>query len=147
MRGRRRRVLHSCRQSQPAARAALSSSENGLPTILFDEIDAVFGAKAKENEDIRAVLNAGYRRGAKVGRCIMVGNGVNTEELPAFCAVALAGLGWLPDTILTRTIIVRMRRRLPYEKKSSHFGGGSSSQQVMPFVTSLPLGHSMPSKR
>jgi hypothetical protein len=25
--------------------------------------------------------------------------------------VALAGLGWLPDTILTRSVIIRMRRR------------------------------------
>jgi Protein of unknown function (DUF3631) len=34
----------------------------------------------------------------------------------AFSAVALAGLGWLPDTILTRSVIVRMRRRGPDEK-------------------------------
>jgi hypothetical protein len=36
---------------------------------------------------------------------------VETEELPAHCAVALAGLGWLPETILTRSVIIRMRRR------------------------------------
>jgi hypothetical protein len=35
--------------------------------------------------------------------------------LPAYCAVAMAGLGWLPDTILTRSVIVRMRRRAPNE--------------------------------
>jgi hypothetical protein len=29
-------------------------------TILFDEIDTVFGAKAKDNEDIRGLLNAGH---------------------------------------------------------------------------------------
>src|SRR5262245_54612413 len=34
-------------------------SEAGLPTILFDEIDTIFGPKAKENEDIRGLLNAG----------------------------------------------------------------------------------------
>src|SRR5262245_20656187 len=41
------------------------------PTILFDEIDTVFGPKAKENEEIRALLNAGHRRGAVVGRCVV----------------------------------------------------------------------------
>jgi hypothetical protein len=38
--------------------------EDGPPTILFDEIDTVFGPKAKENEEIRALLNAGHRKGA-----------------------------------------------------------------------------------
>ncbi|MFL5236329.1 MAG: DUF3631 domain-containing protein, partial [Rhizomicrobium sp.] len=85
-------------------------SEDGPPTVLFDEIDTVFGPKAKDNEEIRGWLNAGHRRGAMAGRCVMRGKIVETEELPAYCAVALAGLGWLPDTILTRSVIVRMRR-------------------------------------
>jgi hypothetical protein len=37
-------------------------NEEGV-TILFDEIDTVFGPKAKENEEIRGLLNAGHRRG------------------------------------------------------------------------------------
>jgi hypothetical protein len=41
---------------------------------------------------------------------------VETEEIPAFCAVALAGLGWLPDTILTRAVVIRMRKRKDGEK-------------------------------
>jgi len=43
------------------------------------------------------------------------GKEVFTEELPAYCAVAIAGLGYLPDTILTRSVIVGMRRRAPGE--------------------------------
>jgi hypothetical protein len=38
-----------------------------------------------------------------------------TEEIPAYAAVAMAGLGWLPDTIMTRSVIIRMRRRKPGE--------------------------------
>jgi hypothetical protein len=34
---------------------------------------------------------------------------------PAYAAVALAGLGKLPDTILTRSVVIRMRRRAPHE--------------------------------
>lgn len=92
------------------------SAEEGLPVILFDEIDTVFGPKAKGNEEIRAMLNAGHRRGAFSGRCIPGSKPVETEEMPAFCAVALAGLGNLPDTILTRSVIIRMRRRAPDER-------------------------------
>jgi hypothetical protein len=88
----------------------------GLPTVLFDEIDTVFGPKAKDNEVIRGVLNAGHRRGAMAGRCVLRGKTVETEELPAYCAVAVAGLGHLPDTILTRSVVIRMRRRAPTEK-------------------------------
>jgi Protein of unknown function (DUF3631) len=90
--------------------------DNAKPTILFDEIDTIFGPKAKENEEIRGLLNAGHRRGAVAGRCVVHGTQVLTEEIPAFCAVALAGLGWLPDTILSRSVIIRMRRRAPHEK-------------------------------
>ncbi len=90
--------------------------DEAKPTILFDEIDTVFGPKAKENEEIRGLLNAGHRRGAVAGRCVARGNVMATEDIPAFCAVALAGLGWLPDTILSRSIIIRMRRRAPNEK-------------------------------
>ena len=92
------------------------SDPNGPPTVLFDEIDTIFGPRAKEHEEIRGLLNAGHRRGATAGRCVVQGKFIVTEELPAYCAVALAGLGNLPDTILTRSIVVRMRRRAPRER-------------------------------
>jgi hypothetical protein len=91
------------------------ADEAGPPTILYDEIDTVFGPKAKDNEDIRGLLNAGHRRGAVAGRCVVKGKVIETEELPAYCAVALAGLNDLPDTIMSRSIIIRMRRRSPNE--------------------------------
>lgn len=90
--------------------------EDGRPTILYDEVDTVFGTRTSgENEDVRGLLNAGHRKGAVVGRCMMIGKTVFTEELPVYCAVALAGLNDLPDTLMTRSVIVRMRRRSPDE--------------------------------
>ena len=88
----------------------------GPPTILFDEIDTVFGAKAKDNEDLRGLLNAGHRKGATAGRCVVRGRTIETEELPAYAAVAIAGLGDLPDTVMSRSIVIRMRRRTPDEQ-------------------------------
>jgi len=96
------------------------ADEEGPPTILYDEIDTVFGPKAKDNEDIRGMLNAGYRRGATAGRCVIRGKSVEVEELPAFAAVCLAGLDDLPDTIMSRSIVVRMRRRAPNERIESY---------------------------
>lgn len=91
--------------------------QENRPTICFDEIDTVFGPKAKDNEDIRGLLNAGYRRGATSGRCTLNGKGgVKTEDIPCYAAVALAGLSWLPETIMGRSIIIRMKRRKPGQK-------------------------------
>jgi hypothetical protein len=92
------------------------SDAAGPPTILYDEIDTLFGPKAKDNEDVRGMLNAGHRRGAVAGRCVVRGKEVETEELPAYCAVALAGLGNLPDTLMTRSVVIRMKRRAPDER-------------------------------
>ena len=92
------------------------SDTDGAPTILYDEIDTVFGPRAKENEDLRGLLNAGHRKGATAGRCEIQGKKVETVDYPAYCAVALAGLDDLPDTIMTRSVVVRMRRRAPGER-------------------------------
>jgi hypothetical protein len=92
------------------------SDDEGLPVILYDEIDTIFGPRAKDNEDIRGLLNAGHRRGAIAGRCVTKGKTIVTEDFPAYAAVALAGLDDLPDTLQSRSVIVRMRRRAPNEK-------------------------------
>jgi hypothetical protein len=84
-------------------------------TILFDEIDTIFGPKAKEHEELRGLLNAGHRRSGVAYRCVGEGTRQVVVPFPAYAGVALAGLGQLPDTILTRSIVVRMRRRAPHE--------------------------------
>jgi hypothetical protein len=85
------------------------------PTVLHDEIDAVFGPKARDREDLRAMLNAGYERGATVQRCVGDGSRQRVESFPVFTPVAMAGLGKLPETIEQRSIVVRMKRRTPDE--------------------------------
>jgi hypothetical protein len=91
------------------------ADEGELPTILHDEIDTVFGPKAPDNEGVRGMLNAGYRKGAVAGRCEVHGRTIATIEMAAYCAVALAGLNDLPDTLMSRSVVVRMRRRAPDE--------------------------------
>ena len=109
------RPVHSI-NCTPAYLFRKISDPIGPPTILYDECDTLFGPKAKDHEEIRGVINAGHRKGAVAGRCVVRGKIVETEELPAYCAVALAGLDDLPDTIMTRSVIVRMSRRAPHEQ-------------------------------
>jgi hypothetical protein len=80
------------------------------PTLLLDEVDAIF--KSREREELRGMLNAGYRRGAVVHR--MGGTNNRTlETFPVFCPKAFAGIGsCLPDTIGDRSLPIRLQRRM-----------------------------------
>jgi hypothetical protein len=85
-------------------------------TLLHDEVDAVFSVKAApQNEDLRAILNSGYRRGAVVARAEREGKHA-VREFPVFAATALAAIGNLPETIESRSIKIPMRRRSPDEE-------------------------------
>jgi hypothetical protein len=95
------------------------SNPNGRPTILFDEIDTIFGPKAGDNEELRGFLNAGHRRTGVTYRCIGDGGNQTVQAFPSYCAVAVAGLGALPDTIMTRSVVIRMRRRARNERVES----------------------------
>jgi hypothetical protein len=98
----------------PAAMVRLVDS--GLRTVLLDEIDSAFGsARAREdNAGLQRVLNDGYRRGAKVALCVGTKN--EPKEFNAFAPVAIAGLRELPDTLASRAIFIRMKRRAPNEQ-------------------------------
>lgn len=95
----------------PAALFRAVADLERKPTLLFDEIDTIFGPKAKENEELRGLLNAGHRRSGVAYRCVGEGTKQKVQPFPAFAAVALAGIGDLPDTILSRSIVIAMRRR------------------------------------
>jgi Protein of unknown function (DUF3631) len=84
------------------------------PTLLLDEVDAIYHAKANENaQALRAVLDAGNRRGVSVPRC--VGPQQALADFEVFSAKALGGIGRLPDTIADRAIPIRLKRRTKTE--------------------------------
>lgn len=95
-----------------SAAAMFRRVADGGVTLLLDEADTYLGLRvAKEHEDLRGIVNAGHRRGAKALRAVVAGKQVRIEEFPCFAPVALAGIGDLPDTIMDRSVIVPMRRR------------------------------------
>jgi hypothetical protein len=86
-------------------------------TLLVDEADTVFSVKSEGSEKIRAFLNASHRRGNSAGYCIGQGTNITPEDSPCFVAVALAALALshMPETVMSRSIIIHMRRRAPTE--------------------------------
>jgi hypothetical protein len=99
----------------PSEAVAYRHIEFQQPTLLLDEVDTIFSPKtAERHEGLRALLNAGHRRGAKVPRCIGVSEQI--AEFSVFCPKVLAGIGALPDTIADRSIPMRLARK----KKDDH---------------------------
>lgn len=87
------------------------------PTLLMDEADTYLGPQAaKQHEELRGFVNAGHRRSAKAWRCVGEPAHMRVEAFPAFCALAIAGIGDLPDTVIDRAVVIRMKRRGPGEK-------------------------------
>jgi hypothetical protein len=123
------RPLHALSASPAAIFRTLEAEQ---ATLLMDEVDAIFGRRRGADdgaEDLRALLNAGHRKGATIPRC--VGPRHDVAKFPVYAAVALAGLGDLPDTLMTRSVIVRMRRRGPGEtiqpfRRRLHVGEGEA---------------------
>ncbi len=86
------------------------------PTLLLDESDAAFGGDRDYAEVLRGVLNTGYGRNGSYSVCFGQGSSLTYRDFATFCPKALAGLGRLPDTVESRSIGVRLKRRAPTEE-------------------------------
>ena len=108
------------RAANITAAGVFQAIEQWAPTLLVDEMDAIFRAKSEQAEALRAVLNSGNRRGSYVIRGTQDGT---PARFGTFCCKALAGIntGRLPDTIRDRSIVINMQRRRPDERVEDLF--------------------------
>ena len=80
------------------------------PTLFIDETDTFM----RDNEELRGLINSGHTRdSAFIGR--VVGDNHEPKLFSTWCAKALSGIGHLPETIESRAIILKMRRKLKGE--------------------------------
>src|SRR5262249_52245175 len=95
----------------PSGAVLYRSIEKWGPSFVIDEADNLF----VENHDLWQVINSGWTRGQGVMRC-----DPDTHEprlFPTFCPKAIALKGKkMPEQMLSRTIFIRLKRRLPHEK-------------------------------
>lgn len=81
------------------------------PTLLVDEADAFM----KDNDELRGLLNCGHTRdSAYIVR--VVGDDHTPKRFNVWGAKALAGIGHLADTLMDRSIVLELRRKLPNEE-------------------------------
>lgn len=81
------------------------------PTLLLDEVDAIFSQTSEASESLRGVLNAGFRTGASIKLMIQEGNNWVVRPFGVFSPKVLVGIGFLPDTIEGRCIPIRMKQK------------------------------------
>ena len=80
------------------------------PTLILDEADSFM----KENEELRGVINSGHtRQAAYVIRT--VGDDFEPRQFSTWGAKAIAGIGALSETVMDRSIVLDLRRKLPGE--------------------------------
>ena len=84
--------------------------ERAGPTLLLDEIDRRFhGADA---EALIGIINSSQRReSAHIIRC--TGGNHELTSFRTWCPKALVGIGQLPDTVMDRSIVLRLERQAP----------------------------------
>lgn len=133
-------VVPTARHTSSLTAAALFRLvEKEQSVLLIDEADTLFGSRAGDHEELRGLLNAGHRRGAVAYRCVG-DRGQEVKAFPAYAAVAIAGLGELPDTILDRAVLLRMRRRAPDETvvdfryRDAHVAGSRLQERLSKWV-------------
>jgi len=85
------------------AGSAYDTIDRLLCTLLMDEFD---NQEISTKAALRAILNAGYRKGRTVAR----GVGKHHRKYRLFAPIAMAMIGMLPLPLLSRSVIVRMKK-------------------------------------
>ena len=77
----------------------------------LDEADALLGT-GQRAEDIRGILNAGYKYNGVITRVVKS----EATDFSVFCPVMFAGKGDLPKSLMDRSISIMMAKRKPGQK-------------------------------
>ena len=77
------------------------------PTLIMDEGDL----RGDAGEELRKILNVGYRRGFPTIKAVIVNNNYEPRQFDTFAAVAIAAIGRLWPTVEDRAVSIHLRRR------------------------------------
>jgi Protein of unknown function (DUF3631) len=108
------------------------------PSLLLDESDTAFKGDRDYAEALRGVLNSGYRRSGKTTVCVGQGTEIGFKDFSTFCPKAIAGIGRLPDTVQSRSIPIRLKRKAPGESVE-RFRERDATEQARPLRDALEL--------
>ena len=88
--------------------------ESCAPTLLIDEADR----SLRGNEELNAIINAGHTR--RTATKMLSGKGADGDwtplEFSLWCPQVIAGIGEFEDTLMSRSIVIGLRRKLTNEQ-------------------------------
>jgi hypothetical protein len=87
--------------------------DNSSPTILLDELDTRLAGEG--GESLRGVLNSGFKPSGRMTIC--VGERHEARDFKTYCPKVLAGIGKPWDTVMSRSIPVRLARATHEERR------------------------------
>jgi len=90
-------------------------------TLIMDEAE-ILGTRSERAEQLREVLNAGYRAGQEMLRCQRGADDTfEPQGFEVYCPKVFILIGALQDTLADRCIPIAMRRRKPAERVERFF--------------------------
>jgi len=136
-------VHDPCISVNASPAAIFRSITDEPPTLMIDEADTLFGSAkvAEKNEELRGLLNAGHQRNRYTLR--VVGNDHKPHRFNTFAMAAIAGIGDLPDTIMDRSVVIRMRRKMegeraaPFRSRRDHPGLNALRDRIAAWLHSV----------
>jgi hypothetical protein len=105
-------VFRPRRSDGMSAAALYRTIDSVRPTIFLDELDARLAGDGGEN--LRGVLNSGFSPRGRTTIC--VGDQHEAKDFRTYCPKMLAGIGRPWDTVLSRSIPIRLARATPRER-------------------------------
>jgi hypothetical protein len=107
--------------------------EKHRPTVLIDEYDATAAGDQAMAETLRGQLNSSFDRdGAKVGKCVpLPGGGYDEREFATWAATWIAGIKKIPETVEDRSVVLRLKRKLPGEKVARFRGKDGGELDIL----------------
>jgi len=107
-------VCNACRTGGMSPAALVRTMDQERPTLLLDEIDAAMGGEKEYSEVLRGILNEGFRRGGNFRK--VEGKKHELRVFHVFGAKAIAGIGKIPETVQSRSLVIEMRRKTHLEE-------------------------------
>jgi putative DNA primase/helicase len=104
-------VLRPLRASSVTPSIVFRVIQQHRPTFLLDEADTFF----KDDEALRGVLDSGYEAGDVFMRNVSVGDNFRPRGFRTYGACAIAVIGTLHRTLIDRSIVIDLQRRLKNE--------------------------------
>ena len=125
-------VARPWRGTAPTEAALFRFIEAQQPTLLLDEVESLAGKKTSEREAaVLAILNAGYKKGQTVPRC--VGASHSLQQFRVYGPKAFACIGTLPGALKDRCIEIAMQRRAPGDRVA-RYRFGRTNREATPVL-------------